>query len=436
VQALLAVAKVPHGSQRLNPGNSALPPKARNPRYEMNMVAILSLIFGLITFEQVTVFYLEPFIQPDLKLSNTQVGLLGSVYWGTLAVSSYGISAVADLARRPKIYLRIAIILMSTCSVLSGLATSFPALLTARAVMGGLEGPMSSIVFSIVALESSAARLGTNMGVVANLGSGVLQGFAAPIVLVATAQHYGWRVGFFFVVLPGLICAILAGWVFKAAPVIEARPRDAGVSTSDICAPSKPSRTHRNVWLCVLIFVGFMAYASIAFAFLPLYFVNVRHFSAQQMSFIMSLLGSSVIPFGILLPMVSDHFGRKPVVIVASLSGVVCPLASLYYFGPIPMLIFLLFIGFAWGGIYSLVTGTIPSETVPARILSRTMGRIFAIGTLGGGFLGPTIGGWSADHWGLRAPLLLQATCAFIMTLAALGLRESAPRVARSVVIP
>jgi MFS family permease len=61
------------------------------------------------------------------------------------------------------------------------------------------------------------------------------------------------------------------------------------------------------------------------------------------------------------------------------------------------------------------------------QLISTAIGLTFAIGTLVGGFLGPAIAGWSADHWGLHSSLLLDAACALALTAVSMGLRETKP---------
>jgi len=87
----------------------------------------------------------------------------------------------------------------------------------------------------------------------------------------------------------------------------------------------------------------------------------------------------------------------------------------------------LIFIGWAPGSACILFLATIPSETVPASSISTAIGFTFAVGTLIGGFVGPAVAGWSADHWGLQSSLLIQAGCALAMAVVSLGLRESGP---------
>ena len=77
--------------------------------------------------------------------------------------------------------------------------------------------------------------------------------------------------------------------------------------------------------------------------------------------------------------------------------------------------------------------GTIPSETIPARLVATSMGLTVGVGEILGGVSGPAAAGWAADRYGLTAPILIQAGCAVAGTLLALGLKETAPgRVAAS----
>jgi MFS family permease len=117
--------------------------------------------------------------------------------------------------------------------------------------------------------------------------------------------------------------------------------------------------------------------------------------------------------------------------VIAGISGLLCPMATLYYHGPISVLATALFAGWALPGAASLFMGTIPSETVPADIVSTAIGVIVASGVLIGGLLAPSLAGWSADKWGLQAPLLLQGACAVVTSLAAAALKETAPRFKR-----
>jgi MFS transporter, ACS family, hexuronate transporter len=163
--------------------------KTDSHRYENGVVTILAFAVGVMIFEQSSVNFLIPFIKPELNLTNTQVGLLVSAYWATFALSSFATGLLADsIGSRKAVFIAI-VVLLSLFSVLSGLANSFTQLLGARALMGLLEGPMLPIAQSIVVLESSVERRGTNMGIVGSLGGTAFGFFVAPLVLVKIASR-------------------------------------------------------------------------------------------------------------------------------------------------------------------------------------------------------------------------------------------------------
>jgi len=396
--------------------------KQRN-RYENTMVAIFGLAIGLMSFEQLGISYLIAFIQPALRLNNTQVGLLMSVYWVAFALSSYATGSVLDRLRRRKPLLVLNLATFSLGCLLSAVATSFGTLVGARALMGLLEGSLFTAVQSFVALESTPQRRGSNLGIVAGVCPNILGILIAPIVLVQVALHFGWRAGCVAVLGPGLLSALLVAVVVREpAPTKMQPPAERSAATANRGRLSELLRL-RNVWICAGLCCFYVAYLNAGFTFLPLYYINVRHFPSQQMSGLMGVLGISAVLFAFLLPVASDRFGRRPVLMVSGCLSVLGPLAALFVSGPIALLASLMLIGCAISGTASLITSTIPAETVPPQHLATAIGLIIAVGVIIGGLAGPGIAGWVADTQGLGGPLLLQAGYAIATFILAAGLR-------------
>ena len=111
--------------------------KQRNSgRYQVMLVLLLSLNFGVLFFDRNALNFLMPYVQPDLKLSFSQVGLLSSALSFTWALSGLFIGAWSDRAGKKKVFIVIAGLAFSICSVMSGIATSFLMLFGARLLMG------------------------------------------------------------------------------------------------------------------------------------------------------------------------------------------------------------------------------------------------------------------------------------------------------------
>jgi MFS family permease len=394
---------------------------------ELGIVAVLSLSWGLALFDVIGIDFLMPFIAPNLKLSNTQIGLLFSLYWLPFGLSSYLTGELTDRVGKPRTLLLAAMLLFSFGSVLPALAPTFTLLLISRLLMGLLTGPILPLAQTIVAIECPAERRGVDMGIVQNVGSSVL-GLCEPILLVALAERWNWRIGFLAVALPGLVCAALLAVSLRRTPesrrIVDA---DGGDSRRHGRQGLLEVLRYRNVWLCVIAASLFTAFVLVGRGYLPLVYIQLRHMSPQRMSILMTVLSISGLALGILFPALADRIGRKPATVISSLLGAVFALAALYYSGPDVVLGLLMFIGWAPAGASILFLATIPSESVPVNSISTAIGLTFAIGTLVGGFLGPGLAGWSADHWGLQSSLLLQGGCAIALAAIALGLRETKP---------
>ena len=93
--------------------------------YEYRMVAILCAAFGVLSFEIFNVGYLAPFIARGLALTHAEIGLLLSAFWITYALGSYLAGVATDAWGHRKALLVTCLLLVSCCSVLSGIARSF-----------------------------------------------------------------------------------------------------------------------------------------------------------------------------------------------------------------------------------------------------------------------------------------------------------------------
>ncbi len=394
------------------------------PAYQIGLVALLSLNFGIVFFDRNALSFLMPFVLPDLGLSNTQVGMLASALSLTWACAAFGIGIVSDKTGSRKALLIIATLAFSVCSFLSGIATSFATLLTARLLMGAAEGGVMPISQALIAAEVRPERRGLAMGVTQNFGSNLLGSFAAPVLLAAFASHAGWRHAFFLAGAPGLAAALLMWRYVREQPAAErtvARPREKltlGAAFAE-----------RNVLICAILGVLLVSYLVTCWAFMPLYLTQVRGYDPQTAGWLMGALGVSATAGAFLISGLSDRFGQRPLMIIMPLIGVILPIGALYYTGSVWVLAAMFFVGWGVNGIFPLFMATVPSESVDPKHQATVLGLCMGTGEVVGGVLSPSIAGMAADRMGLTAPLWIMLGLTILAGLLALGLRETAPRV-------
>jgi MFS family permease len=341
----------------------------------------------------------------------------------TWAISGFAVGRLSDRIGLRKPIIIAATIAFSVCSVVSGLAASFAMLIGARLLMGIAEGGILPISQSLTVAEVSPERRGLAMGIMQNFGSNLLGSAAAPILLVAFAAAYGWREAFYLAALPGLVSALLIWWLIRE-PAPEAVI--AGASRGQLGIGHAFGQ--RNIQLCAMIAVLLVSYLVICWAFMPLFLIQVRHFDPRTMGWLMGTLGFSAAVGSIVVPGLSDRIGRRPVMIVVPLIGVILPLGALYFAGSVWLLAAIFFVGWALNGVFPLFMATIPSETVDPRHTATVLGIVIGTGEVLGGVISPWAAGAAADAFGLQAPLWIMFGLCIVAGLLALMLEETAPR--------
>lgn len=398
-------------------------PGSASPFYQSLLVGLLCLNFGILFFDRNALNFLMPYVQPELGLSYTQVGLLGSALSLTWAVAAIFVSWLSDKIARRKIIIVVSTIAFSLCSVVSGFASGFLMLLGARLVMGLAEGGVMPISHAMVATEVSPQRRGLAQGIAQNLGSSLLGSTVAPLVLVPVALAWGWRDAFFLAAVPGLISALLIVLLVVERPVPKAPPRQKGEPL-----PLLKTLTERNVIACCVMSVLLVSYLVVTWAFMPLILIQHRGVSDDAAAGLMATLGVASAIAAFVIPGISDYLGRRPVMAIATFVGTILPLGAMYFDGPVIALGAIFFVGWLFNGIFPMFMATVPSESVPPAQVATAMGLAMGVGEIIGGVGAPSLAGKLSDIYGLTAPLWMLTILAVLGGATALFLRETAPR--------
>jgi MFS family permease len=399
--------------------------------YENGLLLLLGVTFGFVFVDRNALTNLMPFVAADLKLNNTQIGLLGAALSLTWAASGYVVGLISDRAGSRKPFLIAAVVLFSLCSFLSGIAHSFAVLIAARFLLGLAEGPILPISQSLMIPASSPGRLGVNTGALQNAFPNLLGSGLAPIVLVLIAEMYDWRTAFFVAGAPGLVCAVLI-WLFAKEPSADER---AGLTAETVVQDDGERKSSldllkiRNIALCSAICVFMVAWLVNGWVWLPVFYTKMRGVAPTQMGWLMSSLGFGAVVFAFIVPWLSEKFGRRPILALFCLGGLLVPIGALY--APNDLWLLGAVVGAGWSatGTFGLFMATVPSETIPPRYLGAVLGLIQGLGEIVGGFGSPFLSGWLADQTSLNTPMYMMGGCSVAASLLALCLKETAPAV-------
>ncbi|GAA4684117.1 MFS transporter [Nocardioides nanhaiensis] len=408
-------------------------PPPRGGAYENIVLAVLFATFGFVFFDRLALNFLSPFFKDELGLSNSDIGLLGGIPALAWALSGLTMGYLSDRVDRRKPFLVAAIVLFTAFSALSGLVGGLGSLLLLRAVMGGAEGAVLPLAQPMMIYSSSPKRRGLNMGLVQGSSAGLLGGVLGPIVTVALAEAYGWRVAFLATVVPGLLLAGLVLLLVKdlrlqhPATIAQDRADQVPVESPERAAMTlRDAVRTRNVALCLAISVFYLTWFTTTQTFAPLYLSEVKGFTGGQLSSALAGIGVAWVVWGALVPGISDRIGRRPAMIGFSVLAVVAPLAVVSIDSP-GLLFLTLAVTYTGLGCFTLMMATIPAETVPRHLVATCLGLIMGVGEIMGGFIAPWLAGVLSDSFGLQVSMFISSGAAVVVVVLSFGLRETAP---------
>jgi MFS family permease len=406
----------------------------RSTGYEYTVVALNFCILGFVALDRLLIANLFPWVLPALKINYTQAGLIMAVLGVTWSVSAIVFGGVSDKVGR-KVIIIPATIIFSLFSWMSGMVTSLGQLLGIRAGMGVAEGAYYPTAIATVAEESKPERRATNIGLFL-MSFNIVGMLICPIYATYVATHYGWRTALYLTVIPGIILALLF-WRMVHEPASTALKKQAKQDgTAKAQRESGELKgwlhifTYRNVIVGALGAIFTMGWSFTILTFAMTFNTQARHLAPQTAGFTMAMLGLGGSIGSFVIPYLSDQLGRKAGIIFAGFCTAIATFALAFWsvnVGGMMLCFFLM--GFFGYGIFPVLTGALPYESVPLYLTASAVGFIVFIGEIIGGSGAPALGGMLADAYGLHITMAGGAVSIFLATVCAFGLKETAPKV-------
>ena len=402
--------------------------------YEWGIVILLSLLGGIVMLNRLAIVYLFPFIIAEFKMSYAQAGALTSVLAITSAFAIWFFGGISDRMGR-KVILIPSILFFSFMSWFSGFAHSLLQMFLARGLMGIGLGAVLPPSIATIAAESTPTRRGLNFGLQQALSPLVSIGIGAILVTQLT-KVMSWRTVLFAVGIPGILISIVL-YLYMREPKPLTEPRgNVSEGTAEKPGFFTPLR-YRNVIVSSAVNFLMMCCLFVFATFSIVYLTKEVHLPLSDAGLLLSLLGFSGFFGCILLPLLSDHVGRKPVIIpslfATGLSFCGFLLARSNFFG---LALSTMVAGFAIGGIAPLALSALTTESVPPNLAATASGIPASFGEIFGSALMPFLAGYLSDLYGLRMALFFSAVAPLIAGFVGLFYVETAPKFLAKRVVP
>ena len=202
-------------------------------QYRTFALLLLTLVYGFNFIDRQIMGILAPFIQKDLGLTNTELGLLiglaFAVFYTFVAIP---IAWLADRFNRVNI-LSIALATWSAFTALTGLANNFVQVALARMGVGigeaGGSPPSHSIISDMYPKEERASALGVySMGIPLGIMAAY---FVTASLMDVSEDQVNWRQIFIFLGLTGIALAVVVKLVLRE-PIRGAMELSSGTTIS------------------------------------------------------------------------------------------------------------------------------------------------------------------------------------------------------------
>lgn len=395
------------------------------------IVIVFLFLAGVINYlDRSALSIAAPFIQEDLSLSATEMGIIFSSFSVGYAIFNF-LGGVASDKYGAKLTLFVAMIIWSLFSGALVLAVGFISMIVIRILFGMGEGPLSATISKMVNNWFPPSNRATVIGLT-NSGTPLGGAISGPIVGFI-ALSYGWRISFIVIMIIGLIWAFLWWKFVKERP--QAAEGKASLSSKQVAVSAENEEDKKEnigkgklkltfyLKQKTILFTAFafFAYNYILFFFLtwfPTYLVDARGLSVGNMSII------TVIPWilgfiGLALGgFVSDFFfkkfikkgvlfSRKAVLVTCLFLSAVCiGVAGLVIttVGAVTLVALSVFFLYLTGAIYwAIVNDVVDKDNVGS------VGGFMHFLANTAGIIGPTLTGYLVDTSGTYTSAFLLA---------------------------
>lgn len=323
--------------------------------YRKRVRALLGVFIGYAGFYLVrSNFTLStPYLKSQLHLSTTEIGMLSSCLLIAYGISKGIMSSLADKAD-PKRFMALGLLLSVGVNLMLGFSTAFwmfAALVIANGVFQGMGAGPSLIVISKWFPRVQRGKTGALWNISHNIGGGMVAPIVGTSLALLGSEH--WQSASYWA---PAACATLVALIVLAvgagAPQSEGLPplekifpeeaKHAAALAADHDEASKLSAfqifrryvmPNKNVWFIsfVDVFVYLVRFGVITW--LPIYLLQVKHFSKAEMGIAFAFFEWAAIPSTLLAGYLTDKYfkgNRMPLAIMA-MSGIFVAIFFYWY---------------------------------------------------------------------------------------------------------
>jgi predicted MFS family arabinose efflux permease len=286
----------------------AAPTTETQPFPWIGLITLAGAIFVSVTSEFLPTGLL-PDMAAELHVSLSTVGLLVTIFAGTVVVATTPLAALTRrYSRKP--LLVIVLFIVATANTLAALAPSFELLAGAR-ILGGLaHGLFWAIVAAYSAHLVPKHQLGRAVAITAGGGSAAFV-LGVPVG-TALGHALGWRWAFGII---AVVVALLALVVIKFLPPVN---HNVPLRTGEIAIPFHQDRSLRGIVIVCAVIVVLITGQNTFYTYIAPWLIQVAGFPASSIPYLLFLFGGSGAVGLVLAGFAADRFPKRGFVVAGA----------------------------------------------------------------------------------------------------------------------
>ena len=376
-------------------------------------------IFVAVTSEFLPIGLL-PQLRDELGITEAQVGLLITVFAGTVVVATAPLTHLTRAVPRKRLLLAL-LAVFAVANLVAALAPGYAVLVVARIIGGAAHGVFWAVVSPYAARLVAPDRLARAVAI-ATSGATVATVAGVPLGTLLGAA-VGWRAS--FAVIAGLVI-VIGALIIAVLPPVEHRSADA--ASAALPMPRRDATIVPVVVLCATVVLVTLGHATF-YTYIAAWVIEVARSEAGAVAGILLLFGAAGALGVVLAGVLGDRFPRAllPVLLVG-VAGSVAALAVLAD-QPAAVVVFLVLWSAFLGGVPVIFQARLLQTASPALrdIAAAWLTVAFNIGIGGGALLGGiVIGAWSLAALPLVTVACLLAALVLVAVVALLAKRAEA----------
>ncbi len=352
------------------------------------------IILASASFVSITSEFLPTGLLPQmakgLGVSESRVGLLVSVFAGTVVLTAAPLTAFTSRFGRKNLVM-VVLVAYSVTNVLCAIAPNYEVMLFARMLGGVANGLFWAVVGAYAAHLVTKTQLARAVAVT-SIGGSLAFILGVPIG-TALGHLLGWRSSFAII---AVVVLVLIGLIALFLPQVNHRPT---LSTGEISVPTRRDPSIRVVIVICVITTVLVVGQNIFYTYIVPFFTNVGGFAQGSVAMLLLGYGLAGAAGLLLVALFGSRFPRAGLIVAFGAAGV-----ALLFMGSFPLVSWvviaaLLLWGASFGGGPALLqTRMLGSVSTRLRdVSSAYVATSFNIGIGGGAF----IGGLLLDGYGI-----------------------------------